>query len=136
MDCFELKVFGIYKTFYDGEALQIQLPTIDGLRGILAHHEPAVVGIVPGTIRIQKPDGSWLTAVTDSGFARVKDSKVRVMVEEILLPEEIDEQKERARLEKAKDELKQRSSALEYQRAEASIQRSLARLNVKGKSES
>ena len=133
MEPFELKVLGVYTTFYDDEALQIQLPTVDGLRGILAHHEGAVIGIVPGTIRIQRPDETWLTAVCDSGFARVRDNRVRVMVEEILLPSQIDERKERIALEKAKDELRQRTSTLEYHRAEALLQRTMARLGAIGK---
>lgn len=132
MDSFALKVVGFHQTFYDAPALQLQLPTIDGSRGILAHHERAVVGIVPGTLRIQKEDGSWVTAVTDSGFARITGEAVEVLVEEVELPEEIDEHRARQELEQARDELRQKHSALEYQHAEASIQRALARLKLKG----
>ena len=84
MECFTLKVIGFSKVFYEGEASQVQLPIQDGSMGILAHHEAAVIGIVPGTLRLQKPDGEWETAVVDAGFARVGENTVSVMVEDVL----------------------------------------------------
>ena len=57
MDSFALKVIGFSCVFYEGEALQVQVPLQDGLVGIMAHHENAVLGIVPGTLRLQQPDG-------------------------------------------------------------------------------
>ena len=95
MDSFALKVIGFSRVFYEGEALQVQVPLQDGLMGIMAHHENAVLGIVPGTLRLQQPDGEWQTAVVDAGFARISDNTVSILVEEVLRPEEIDEQRER-----------------------------------------
>ena len=98
MDSFTLKVIGFSRVFYEGEALQVQVPLQDGLVGIMAHHENAVLGIVPGTLRLQQPDGEWQTAVVDAGFARISDNTVSVLVEEVLRPEEIDEERERRAL--------------------------------------
>ena len=47
MEAFTLKVIGFSRVFYEGEALQVQLPIQDGSMGIMAHHEAAVIGIVP-----------------------------------------------------------------------------------------
>ena len=69
MEAFTLKVIGFSRVFYEGEAIQLQLPIQDGSMGIMAHHEAAVIGIVPGTLRLQQPDGEWQTAVVDAGFA-------------------------------------------------------------------
>ena len=99
--------------------------------GIMAHHEAAVIGIVPGTLRLQQPDGEWQTAVVDAGFARVGDNAVSVLVEEALRPEEIDEERERRALAEAQEELRQKHSILECQNAEMTILRSLARLHAK-----
>ena len=131
MECFTLKVIGLSKVFYEGEASQVQLPIQDGSMGILAHHEAAVIGIVPGTLRLQKPDGEWETAVVDSGFARVGENTVSVMVEDVLRPDEIDEECERRALAEAQEELRQKHSVLECQNAEMTILRSLARLHAK-----
>ena len=103
MECFTLKVIGFSKVFYEGEASQVQLPIQDGSMGILAHHEAAVIGIVPGTLRLQKPDGEWETAVVDAGFARVGENTVSVMVEDVLRPDEIDEERERRALAEAQE---------------------------------
>ena len=70
METFTLKVIGFSRVFYEGEAVQAQLPIQDGSMGIMAHHEAAVIGIVPGTMRLQTPDGEWQSAVVDAGFAR------------------------------------------------------------------
>ena len=87
METFTLKVIGFSRVFYEGEAVQAQLPIQDGSMGIMAHHEAAVIGIVPGTMRLQTPDGEWQSAVVDAGFARVGENTVSVMVEEVLRPE-------------------------------------------------
>ena len=131
MECFTLKVIGFSKVFYEGEASQVQLPIQDGSMGILAHHEAAVIGIVPGTLRLQRPDGEWETAVVDSGFARVGENTVSVMVEDVLRPDEIDEERERRALAETQEELRQKHSVLECQNAEMTILRSLARLHAK-----
>lgn len=131
MDTFRLKVDGFHRVFFDGPALELQLPTLDGSRGILAHHENAVVGIIPGTLRICKEDGTWITAVTYMGFARITGEEVSVMIEKIYLPEEIDERKTQENLERAREQLRQKHSMLEHQHVEAKIARSLARLQVK-----
>ena len=130
MECFTLKVIGFSKVFYEGEASQVQLPIQDGSMGILAHHEAAVIGIVPGTLRLQKPDGEWETAVVDAGFARVGENTVSVMVEDVLRPDEIDEERERRALAEAQEDLRQKHSVLECQNAEMTILRSLARLHA------
>ena len=79
METFTLKVIGFSRVFYEGEAVQAQLPIQDGSMGIMAHHEAAVIGIVPGTMRLQTPDGEWQSAVVDAGFARVGENTVSVM---------------------------------------------------------
>ena len=128
METFTLKVIGFSRVFYEGEASQVQLPIQDGSMGIMAHHEAAVIGIVPGTMRLQTPDGEWQSAVVDAGFARVGENTVSVMVK----PEEIDEERERRALAEAQEELRQKHSVLECQNAEMTILRSLARLHAKG----
>ena len=128
METFTLKVIGFSRVFYEGEAVQAQLPIQDGSMGIMAHHEAAVIGIVPGTMRLQTPDGEWQSAVVDAGFARVGENTVSVMVEEVLRHEE----RERRALAEAQEELRQKHSVLECQNAEMTILRSLARLHAKG----
>ena len=82
-------------------------------------------------MRLQTPDGEWQSAVVDAGFARVGENTVSVMVEEVLRPEEIDEERERRALAEAQEELRQNHSVLECQNAEMTILRSLARLHAK-----
>ena len=132
MDSFALKVIGFSRVFYEGESRQGLVPRQAGLVGIMAHDDNSVLGIVPGTLRLQQPYGGWKTAVVDAGFARISDNTVSVLVEEVLRPEEIDEERERRALAEAQEQLRQRRRVLECQHAEAAILRSLARLHIKG----
>ena len=59
METFTLKVIGFSRVFYEGEAVQAQLPIQDGSMGIMAHHEAAVIGIVPGRSTRSASAGRW-----------------------------------------------------------------------------
>jgi F0F1-type ATP synthase epsilon subunit len=43
METFTLKVIGFSRVFYEGEAVQVQLPIQDGSMGIMAHHESSAL---------------------------------------------------------------------------------------------
>ena len=154
METFTLKVIGFSRVFYEGEAVQVQLPIQDGSMGIMAHHEAAVIGIVPGTMRLQTPDGEWQrddvppkpapdlvfraleTLGVDAADAiYVGDSEVDVATARNAgLPLAAVSWGFRGRraLAEAQEELRQKHSVLECQNAEMTILRSLARLHAKG----
>ncbi len=49
------------------------IPTIDGEKGILAHHENMVIAVEIGELRFRKPDGEWVTAVVLQGICRDRE---------------------------------------------------------------
>lgn len=55
MNTFSLKIYASNKVFYEGEAISLTLPTIDGEMGILANHEDMIIGIEVGELRMTTP---------------------------------------------------------------------------------
>ena len=131
MDSFHLVVISINRVFYDGPCLQLQIPVNNGLVGIMAHHEHAVAGIVPGEMRMQHEDGTWKNAVCGRGYARFGDNEVFLVVDTVELPEEIDERRALEAKERAEEQLRQKQSLLEYHHTQASLARAMERLKVK-----
>ncbi len=131
MDTFHLVVISIDRIFYDGMCLQLQLPVNNGLLGIMAHHEHAVIGVVIGELRMQREDGTWQNAYCGNGYAKIGDNTVFLIVDSVELPEEIDELRAREAKDRAEEQLRQKQSQLEYYHTQASLARAMERLKVK-----
>ena len=54
MSTFSLKIISTDKVFYDGKCEYLVIPTIDGEKGILAHHENMVIAVEIGELRFRK----------------------------------------------------------------------------------
>lgn len=50
MSTFSLKIISTDKVFYDGKCEYLVIPTIDGEKGILAHHENMVIALTESEI--------------------------------------------------------------------------------------
>lgn len=125
---FELKVIAIDKMFYSGRCRQVIVCATDGLVGIMAHHVNVVMALVEGPIRIQLEDGSWLEGVAGVGHVQVAYNRVTVLVDFAEKPEDIDEQRARAALERAQEAMRQKQSIQEYHICQANMARAMARL--------
>ena len=131
MNTFELKVIAVDKTFYKGKCQQVILNTPDGLLGIQAHYENAVIALKEGPLRIQLEDGTWMDAVTGLGHAQVAYNRVNVLVDFAERPEDIDEHRAQEALERAQEAMRQKQSIQEYHMSQANIARAMARLAVR-----
>jgi len=110
----------------------VTAPGFAGEFGVLANHAPFLSTIKIGTLRYKK-DGSEEELMISGGFCEVSDNKITFLVESAEHGHEIDVD----RALKAKERAEKRLlSAMEHQekinrtRAEAAIQRALARLKV------
>lgn len=133
MAVFHLRVVASDKVFYNGDAECVIVPSLDGEYAFLAHHDDVVVAIQPGSLRYRDGAGVWREAVVGSGFAQAANNRVYVLVDTAERPEDIDEVRARAALERAKEELRQKQSIQEYRFSQASLARAISRLNGKGK---
>ncbi|MBP5564847.1 MAG: ATP synthase F1 subunit epsilon [Lachnospiraceae bacterium] len=133
MNVFMLHKLAAERNFYEGECESLIVPITDGQYGIQANHKNMVAAIVPGILEFSKPEGERVTAAVSQGILIVADNDVRLLVDTIETPDEIDENRARAAADAAKEAILQKKSIQEYKTAQMRIAREMNRLKLKGK---
>ena len=129
MNTFHLNVVSLKNVFYDGPCEAVTVPGIDGETGILAGHEPMVMAIKAGEMRITVNDKQDISAV-GCGFVEITGDKVVVITDFATRSDEIDvERAERAKM-RAEERMREKQSRIEYARSRAGLARAMARLQV------
>jgi F-type H+-transporting ATPase subunit epsilon len=83
----------------------VVIPTTSGEIGILPGHIPLLTQVEHGELRVTKNGLTALLAVS-GGFAAIEGDHVRVLAENAITEEKIDEHAVEAALKRAEDELK------------------------------
>lgn len=133
MDVFMLHILAAERNFYEGECESLIVPITDGQYGIQSKHKNMVAAIVPGILEFSKPGGERVTAAVSQGILIVADNDVRLLVDTVETPEEIDENRARAAADAAREAILQKKSIQEYKTAQMRIAREMNRLKLKGK---
>ncbi|MBW1782081.1 MAG: F0F1 ATP synthase subunit epsilon [Deltaproteobacteria bacterium] len=99
--------------------------------GVLEGHVPFLSGIVPGELRYSSGNEREHFVVT-TGFAEVSENRVSVLVDAAEKAAEIDVERARKALERAKERLAKDRSAedVDFARAEAALKRAIVRMRV------
>lgn len=98
--------------------------TTEGDMGVLPGHAPVLSVIIQGVVDIQTPGGETWVAAVDTGFLSVSEDRVSVLSERAEMSHEIDLERARRALERAK-------AAGEYNvDARAAVRRAEARIRA------
>jgi len=131
---FHLSIVTPAKTVYEGEATSVTLPGTDGYVGIWAHHAPMVVGMRPGVLRFNESENQDVEQcyAIGSGFSEVSDNKVIVLADFAEEEGEIDIDRAKAALERAKRRLIEavKDEDIDPERAEEAVSRAEARIKA------
>jgi F-type H+-transporting ATPase subunit epsilon len=100
------------EVIYDGEADLVIARIADGDIGVLVDHSPLVSTMEPGEVRIREDDEQHIYAISD-GFFKVSENLVQVLVEEAVVPEDIDVDAAENRVEEAERDLSEVSEEAE-----------------------
>lgn len=133
MNEFNLRILEADSAFYEGNCISLVVPTPEGMLGIWAGHSNMVAAISTGIIKFTLPDGERRHAAVSQGFIRVEKNDVMILAESVEKPEEIDERRVQAAIERANNELKTSKSIGDYKAVQAKLLRAFNRLNVKKK---
>ncbi|WP_457622534.1 ATP synthase F1 subunit epsilon [Persephonella sp.] len=95
---------------FKGEVEQTVINTADGEIGILENHMLLLTNVVPGRLRIEIPEEEPKEYAVTHGVIDVRGDKVIVLVEEAFAISEIDVEREKELLEKAKSKLEDKES--------------------------
>ena len=131
MKTFRLSILSPEREFYSGECVSLTVPLQDGSYGVMASHTPLIAAIVPGEASYCKPDGERVVCAVSQGMVHVSGSSVRILCESVLLPEEIDEEKQRIDAETAAAEMKGNQSYKEYTLSQIMFAKAVNNLRVK-----
>ena len=90
------------RSLWSGPAKSLIAKTPEGEIGIMAGHEPILALLVEGPLRIEEPDGRKLLIAVHGGFFSVDSNKVSVLAEVAEMAEDIDVERAKAALERAR----------------------------------
>ena len=76
--------------------------TTEGDVGILPNHAPMLSLLVDGVVDVQTPEGETWVAAVDAGFLSVANNRVSILSEHAEMSHEIDLEKARHDLERAR----------------------------------
>lgn len=107
---------------WSGEATMVIARTTEGDVGILAGHAPMLSVIIEGVVDVQTAEGETWIAAVDAGFLSVANNRVSILSERAEMSHEIDLEKARKELDRAKAAGENDDEAQEaVRRAEARI---------------
>jgi F-type H+-transporting ATPase subunit epsilon len=135
MDKLHLEVVTPERVVLEKDVDIVVAPGSEGEFGVLPGHVSFLSGIVPGELRYTAGAEKETLSVT-TGFAEVFNNKVSILVDAAERKGEIDAERARKAMERAKERLSRDRSEkdIDFLRAEAALRRSVARLKVTQKS--
>jgi len=111
----------------------VSLPGLRGYLGILPGHAPLLSELAPGEVSYTQGATTHYLAVS-WGFIEVLPDRVIVLAQTSERPEEIDFERAKRAKQRAEDRLtKSTDPNLDWKRAEAALERAIARLQVAGR---
>lgn len=114
------------------EADMVQVPSSAGEFGVLPNHLPILAVLKPGVMKFER-DGKTQRAAISSGFVEADATRVRIVTEAFVAPEDVDATEARSDLEAAEARLKEVDGALhdpEQVRAQRQLDWALARVEL------
>ena len=120
---------------YESEVEMVITKAQSGELGILAGHIPMVAPLEIGVVRLLKADSKEEDLVAVSGgFLEVRPDQVTILAQAAEKAEDIDVERALRAKERAEQRMQdQKAEAIDFRRAELSLQRAINRLTVTGK---
>ncbi|MFQ5841685.1 MAG: ATP synthase F1 subunit epsilon [Thermodesulfobacteriota bacterium] len=131
---FGLEIITLKRAVYSGMVISVIPSGTRGKFGVLARHAPMISSLETGILRIREPAGEEVLAFVGKGFLMVEKDHVVILPSQAEMAHEIDTERARTSMERAKKRLREKSPDLDIPRAKASLARALTRLKVAGAS--
>jgi F-type H+-transporting ATPase subunit epsilon len=82
-ELFNLKLFTLEKVIYEGSAVSMVAPGVDGYFGVLAHHAPLIAALKPGRLIIRDERGGESVYAVSGGFVEVSGNSVVLLADSV-----------------------------------------------------
>ena len=127
---FDLVVVTPEKTAISEKVVSVTIPASDGYIGIWAHHAPLMTTMVIGSLEYITADGVHKVAAVTRGFVEVADNKVTVLADTAELQDDINAERAKQALGRARERLAKGDPDIDLDRAREAYERAKNRLNV------
>jgi F-type H+-transporting ATPase subunit epsilon len=118
-------------SIFSGEAEFVVAPASAGEVGIYPHHAPMVTTIKPGALRIKLPDAAEETLIFISGgMLEVQPGLITVLADTAVRGHDLDEAKAIAAKEAAEEAMRNRTSDMDYAKAQAELSEAVAQIQA------
>jgi F-type H+-transporting ATPase subunit epsilon len=114
------------RALWNGPAKSLVAKTPEGEIGVLPGHEPVLALLVESPLRIEQPDGNKVVVAVHGGFFSVDGNVVNVIAEVAELAEDINLDRAKAALERARAE----AVSSDDPEAHAAVRRAETRVHV------
>jgi len=130
MNQVNLEIITPQKAVYKGEVLAVTVPGTMGSFQILYNHAPLISTLEIGIIKIKLSEDNTRYYATSGGTVEVLRNKILILADSIELADEIDVERAKRALQRAKERLENKNEKIDTARAEAALARAVNRLNV------
>ena len=118
-------------SIFSGEAAFVVAPASAGEVGIYPNHAPMITTIKPGALRIQLADAAEEVVIFISGgLLEVQPGIITVLADTAVRGHDLDEAKAIAAKEAALEAMKNRSSEMDYAKAQAELSEAMAQIQA------
>jgi F-type H+-transporting ATPase subunit epsilon len=116
---------------FEDEVEMVSTRTTVGSIGVLANHAPLMAILEPTELRLYKSESDVVRFAQGEGYLQVVDNSALVLVEEAIVPDDIDRSAFESRLKEARDAVERAEEGSEERsRAEREVKRYEAFLEV------
>jgi len=126
-----IDVVSAEESIFSGEAEFIAAPAQMGEVGIYPHHAPMITSIKPGALRIKLAGKNEEQLIYISGgILEVQPGVVTVLADTAIRGGDLDEAKANAAKKAAEEAMKNRSSDVDYAKAQAELAEAIAQIQA------
>ena len=125
---FHLDIVSAEESIYSGPAEFIVAPAVMGEVGIFPQHTPMLTRIKSGIVRVKAPLQEDEEIYVSGGMLEVQPDIVTILADTAVRGKDLDEAKALEAKRKAEEAMKNKSSKIEYARAQAELIEAVAQL--------
>jgi F-type H+-transporting ATPase subunit epsilon len=116
------------KIFYEDEVASLIAPGSEGYLGVLTNHAPLITGLVPGKLTVKDENNQEVHFAVSGGFMEVFKNQVTILADSIEFVKDIDVERAKRSLERARQRLKSKEKDIDIPRAIAAMKRAENRI--------
>lgn len=128
MSTIHVDVVSAEEAIFSGEATFVALPGEAGELGIKPRHTPLISRIRPGSVRVQKSDGSEEFIFVAGGILEVQPNCVTVLSDTAVRGKDLDEEKANEAKAAAEEAIKNAKSEIDVAKAQSELAVMVAQL--------